>query len=155
MLEWYWRNELCYMKFRGLFTKAYSFKHPCFLFLTVLLDFFQNVIHASCLLKKSSLNEVNISRWLGALIDNVNGHLVLWCGGVFRAALRDVQLFLPSYMPWTGYYLCSCVCFMQFSIIPLCSGCHLKFLVLSVNGNVTSHSHLLPPIPFLLLIYCE
>lgn len=121
------------------------------------VGFFQNILHASLPSKKEFIErKLTFSRWLGALIDNVNGHLVLWCGGVFRAAYGCVQLFLPSYMPWTAVLFCVHVfALCSFPLSPLCSGCHLKFLVLSVNGNVTSHSHLLPPIPFLLLIYCE
>lgn len=36
----------------------------------------------------------------------------------------------------------------SFSLSPLYSGCYFKFLVLSVNHNVTSHSHLHHPARF-------
>lgn len=121
------------------------------------VGFFQNVLHASLPSKKEFIErKLTFSRWLGALIDSINYHLVLWFSDVFRAAYGYVQLFTSQLHALDCCaFLCSCVCFIQFFISPLCLSCHLKFLVLSVNGNVTSHSHLIPPIPFLLLIYCE
>lgn len=152
LVEWALLHEVL-----RLFTKAYSFKHPCFLFLTVLLDFSKMYYMPPCLLKKEFIErKLTFSRWLGALIDSINYHLVLWFSDVFRAAYGYVQLFTSQLHALDCCaFLCSCVCFIQFFISPLCLSCHLKFLVLSVNGNVTSHSHLIPPIPFLLLIYCE
>lgn len=75
---------------------------------------------------------------------------MLWFSDVFRAAYECVQLFTPQ-LKCLGLLCFFCVpvfALYGFSLSPLYLGCYLKFLVLSVNHNVTSHSHLHHSTPF-------
>lgn len=75
---------------------------------------------------------------------------MLWFSDVFRTAYGYMQLFTPQINALDCYaFLCvSVFALYGFSLSPLCLGCHLKFLVPSVNHNVPSHFHLHHPPPF-------
>lgn len=119
MLEWHWRNELCYMKFQDYLPKPTVLSIHAFFF-NYFVGFFQNILHASLPSKKEFIErKLTFSRWLGAVIDNINYYIVLWFSDVFWAAYGCVQLFTSQLHALDCCaFLCSCVCFIQFFIIP-------------------------------------
>lgn len=75
--------------------------------------FFQNVLHASLPSKKEFIErKLTFSRWLGAIIDNINYYIVLWFSDVFRAAYGYMQLFTPQLNALDCYAFCVFLCLL-------------------------------------------